>query len=627
MRGISRRQFAVGGIAAASLASLGAKAFSPAESAAAPAAPAVTVTVGQAAVAEIIPAAIVGGNERWPQNELEAWDEAAQAPVAPLGELSREIRLRQLRYPGGTVANLFDWKKAIGPQAQRSLQVGGGFVGGAQPYDSVFGPDEQQKFAKALGADTLIMTPSVVSTPQDAADWVEYMNSPPGAHRGGGTDWAAVRAANGHPAPYGIVWWEIGNEPYGPNQRYWRSADEATALQQYIFGGTLTQTAQRVGTPSDHRPGAAVSSGAASQRFTVWYPPVVPGSQTIRVGGTAWTAVTDLSAAGAADQVYSFDPATGAITFGDGTHGMIPPLGATIDADYESGPHAGFVDYYKAMKAVDPSIKVSSSWATPAFVQLMGTVHSYDALGPHLYATPDVSGTVAQIHDRLMPAVDTVVGSLTALISAVDQYAPAGRKPVIEVGEYGTTTQQSGPVGWNGSMSHALYLAGVVDGMILNNVKLACNSNFNEAAPATGQLFGGAPDFYLTARARLLGLYSRLAGSQPVQTTVAGNPALAGGTYQALRVLAVRDPGDGTVRLVLTNRDPQNPVAANVHVGQLRGSHAVAITTLNAASLDSYNTAADDTAVDTTSTTSRATLPDLSLTLPAHSVTVVEIGR
>jgi len=54
---------------------------------------------------------------------------------------------------------------------------------------------------------------------QSAADFVEYANAPNnGSNPGGGTDWAAVRAANGRAAPYGIRIWNIGNEPWAPGE-------------------------------------------------------------------------------------------------------------------------------------------------------------------------------------------------------------------------------------------------------------------------------------------------------------------------------------------------------------------------------------------------------------------------
>ena len=47
--------------------------------------------------------------------------------------------------------------------------------------------------------------------------------------------------------------------------------------------------------------------------------------------------------AGPDDMVYTFDPVTGGITFGDGESGMIPEKGAKILVDYHH-KHAGFTE-------------------------------------------------------------------------------------------------------------------------------------------------------------------------------------------------------------------------------------------------------------------------------------------
>jgi hypothetical protein len=45
---------------------------------------------------------------------------------------------------------------------------------------------------------------------------VEYCNTPnDGRNPNGGTNWAAKRAADGYPAPFGVRYWEVGNEVYG----------------------------------------------------------------------------------------------------------------------------------------------------------------------------------------------------------------------------------------------------------------------------------------------------------------------------------------------------------------------------------------------------------------------------
>ena len=46
-------------------------------------------------------------------------------------------------------------------------------------------------------------------TMQDAADWVEYCNGTMN------TAWANLRRKNGHPEPYNVKYWGLGNEIYG----------------------------------------------------------------------------------------------------------------------------------------------------------------------------------------------------------------------------------------------------------------------------------------------------------------------------------------------------------------------------------------------------------------------------
>jgi alpha-L-arabinofuranosidase len=68
---------------------------------------------------------------------------------------------------------------------------------------------------RASGASifTVLSTENYQRNAAIAADWVEYCNAPNnGSNPRGGTDWAAVRAQNGHPECYGVKYWELGNE-------------------------------------------------------------------------------------------------------------------------------------------------------------------------------------------------------------------------------------------------------------------------------------------------------------------------------------------------------------------------------------------------------------------------------
>jgi alpha-L-arabinofuranosidase len=67
------------------------------------------------------------------------------------------------------------------------------------------GIDEFCRFCQLVGAEPLICI-SFSDGPQSAADLVQYCNA------GAENEWGAKRAANGHPKPYNVKYWQLGNE-------------------------------------------------------------------------------------------------------------------------------------------------------------------------------------------------------------------------------------------------------------------------------------------------------------------------------------------------------------------------------------------------------------------------------
>ena len=84
-------------------------------------------------------------------------------------------------------------------------------------------PDEWVQNVTQITGGTGVPMPIVnveAGTAAEAQDWVAYMNGSTSSLQvlSDGTTvgrWAGLRAANGHPTPYGIHYWEIGNEEYG----------------------------------------------------------------------------------------------------------------------------------------------------------------------------------------------------------------------------------------------------------------------------------------------------------------------------------------------------------------------------------------------------------------------------
>jgi alpha-L-arabinofuranosidase len=107
-----------------------------------------------------------------------------------------------LRYGGSMVnADEYRWKKMIGPRDQRPPYHGTWY-----PYSSDgWGIVDFLNFCDAAG---ILGIPdlNVNESPQDMADFIEYVNGP------ADSTWGSKRAADGHPAPYGLKQIELGNE-------------------------------------------------------------------------------------------------------------------------------------------------------------------------------------------------------------------------------------------------------------------------------------------------------------------------------------------------------------------------------------------------------------------------------
>lgn len=98
----------------------------------------------------------------------------------------------------------FEWKDTVGdPDFRRPFHAWGGL----QPTGP--GLAEFVDLCRAVKAEPLICVRTRDKTPKDAADEVEYFNGDASTRMG------ALRAKNGHPKPYGVKFWQVGNERSG----------------------------------------------------------------------------------------------------------------------------------------------------------------------------------------------------------------------------------------------------------------------------------------------------------------------------------------------------------------------------------------------------------------------------
>lgn len=117
-----------------------------------------------------------------------------------------EIKPSIVRFPGGCAADCYEWKDGVGSRDKRPSKINRHWGGVEQ---NQFGTDEFMEFCRVIQCDPLICVNFGSSTPEEAADWVEYCNGSIDTYYG------RMRAENGHPRPYGVKYWEIGNEVFG----------------------------------------------------------------------------------------------------------------------------------------------------------------------------------------------------------------------------------------------------------------------------------------------------------------------------------------------------------------------------------------------------------------------------
>jgi alpha-L-arabinofuranosidase len=131
--------------------------------------------------------------------------------------LLRELRMGVLRWPGGNFVSNYHWADGIGPKDARPRRPELAWGG---EESNRFGTDEFLAYCAELGTEPYICLNMGTGTLEEALAWVEYCN------RGGDTAWAQRRVANGHPEPFRVRYWGLGNEMYGDWQVGSLSAEE-----------------------------------------------------------------------------------------------------------------------------------------------------------------------------------------------------------------------------------------------------------------------------------------------------------------------------------------------------------------------------------------------------------------
>ena len=147
-------------------------------------------------------------------------------------DLTRELGVTIVRYPGGNFLSGYNWEDGVGPRDQRPIKLD---LAWGTTETNQFGTNEFMTWAKKAGVEPMFAVNLGTRGPDEARTFIEYCNHP------GGTYWSDLRRSHGVEQPYDIKFWCLGNEMDGPwqicrktAQEYGRVAQETAKVLRWV---------------------------------------------------------------------------------------------------------------------------------------------------------------------------------------------------------------------------------------------------------------------------------------------------------------------------------------------------------------------------------------------------------
>jgi alpha-N-arabinofuranosidase len=151
--------------------------------------------------------------------------------------LSRDLKTPLVRF-GGNFTSGYHWRDGVGPRDKRVSMLNQAW---GMPEYNHFGTDEFLRFCELIGSEPQIALNLGSGTPEEAADWVRYVNERWGDRRGG-------------------LLWELGNELWGTFQIGYPTLERA---------GRRTEEFSEAVRRADPR-ARLIATGADPDRFRKW---------------------------------------------------------------------------------------------------------------------------------------------------------------------------------------------------------------------------------------------------------------------------------------------------------------------------------------------------------------------
>ena len=306
----------------------------------------------------------------------------------------KALKVPDVRWPGGCFADEYHWRKGIGPQRTVTLNPNWGGV----IESNTFGTHEFMDFLDQIGAEAYLSVNVGSGTPQEAAEWLEYLTTAQP------TTLAKERAANGHPAPYKVAFLGIGNES-------WDCGGNMTPdyyLSQLKIYSRFVRNFNPAQQDKQQMLKIAVGPGGSESRWTEWTDAIMKAYQSHTwswdMNGLSMHSYT----------VVKWPPSYASVGFGETEYAQI--LKSTLEMNDLIAKHSAIMDKYDPQKKVALVVDEWGGWYAPLPGSTPGFLVQQNSLRDAILAALNLN-IFAQHADRVrMANIAQMINVLQAMI-------------------------------------------------------------------------------------------------------------------------------------------------------------------------------------------------------------------
>ena len=309
----------------------------------------------------------------------------------------KALKVPNVRWPGGCFADEYHWRKGIGPVEKRAITLNPNWGGVVEP--NTFGTHEFMDFIEQIGSQPFISINVGSGTPQEAAEWLEYLTAAPA------TTLAKERAANGHAAPYTMPYLGIGNESWdcGGNM-----TPEYYLSQLKIYSRFVRNFHPEQQQGDNRMLKIAVGPGGGGTRWTEWTEAIMKAWQ-----GHQWS--WDMDGLSLHNYtVVRWPAAYASVGFGEKEYSEI--LKSTLEMDDLVTRHSAIMDKYDPKKQIALVVDEWGAWYAPLPGSTQGFLVQQNSLRDAILASLNLN-IFARHADRVrMANIAQMINVLQAMI-------------------------------------------------------------------------------------------------------------------------------------------------------------------------------------------------------------------